>query len=123
MLSSRISRVVLLVRGPEGLAKAVNFYHQAVGLPVVRVTDEWAELTAGNSLRLHLQAVQTESQLSTGYSPIIHFDIPNMDQAVAACVQNGAHLDGPIQFPAHGKVASMRTPDGHMIGLYEPATS
>lgn len=33
----------------------------------------------------------------------------------------GAHLDGPIQYPAHGKVASLRSPDGHMIGIYEPA--
>lgn len=23
--------------------------------------------------------------------------------------------------PAHGKVAALRAPDGHMIGLYEPS--
>ena len=33
----------------------------------------------------------------------------------------GAVLDGPIKYPSHGKVASVRSPDGHMIGLFEPA--
>ena len=33
----------------------------------------------------------------------------------------GASLDGPIKYPEHGKVASLRAPDGHMIGLYEPS--
>jgi len=45
-----------------------------------------------------------------------------MDSVIATSVQMGGNLDGPIQYPAHGKVATMRTPDGHMIGLYEPAS-
>jgi predicted enzyme related to lactoylglutathione lyase len=119
---ARLSRVVLMVRGAEGVAKAVNFYHAAVGLQVLRVTDDWAELTAGaNGLTLTLQAVDTEPQLSTGYSPVLTFEIDNMDETIAACAQAGGHLDGPIQYPAHGKVAALRAPDGHMIGLYEPA--
>ena len=43
-----------------------------------------------------------------------------MDMIVARCVQMGANLDGSIQYPAMGKVAALRTPDGNMIGLYEP---
>ena len=43
-----------------------------------------------------------------------------MDATSAKCVQLGGQLDGPIQYPAHGKVAALRTPDGHMIGLQEP---
>jgi len=121
-VAARLSRVVMMVRGSEGLASAVNFYHRAVGLPVVRVTDDWAELQAGESVTLNLQAVSSnESQLSTGYSPWLTFQVDAMDQVVAACVQAGAHLDGPIQYPAHGKVAVIRTPENHMIGLYEPA--
>lgn len=138
----RLSRIVLMVRGSEGIASAVNFYHKAVGLHVVRVTDDWAELstTSGsgeeasvggnntNGLTLHLQAVTTaamssEAQLSTGYSPWLTFTVSHMDETVSACVQAGAHLDGPIQYPAHGKVALLRSPDNHMIGLYEPATA
>ena len=135
---ARFTRVVLFVRSGEALIKATEFYHSALGLQVVRVTDEWAELRNGMGPRqqqevgddddddqrwsLSLQAVTTESQLSTGYSPILNFEVEDMDSTVSKCVQMGAHLDGPIQYPAHGKVAAMRTPDGHMIGLYEPAT-
>jgi predicted enzyme related to lactoylglutathione lyase len=121
---SQLSRIVLMVRGPEGIARAVNFYHEAVGLPVLRVTDDWAELAASDSLILSLQAAATsnEAALSTGYSPWLTFTVHNMDDRIAACVQSGAHLDGPIQYPAHGKVAVLRSPDNHMIGLYEPAS-
>lgn len=102
---------------------ATEFYHKALGLPVHRVTDDWAELHAGENLTLHLQAVQNnESQLSTGYSPVLTMEVTDMDQTVAACAQAGGHLDGPIQYPAYGKVAVLRAPDGHMIGLFEPSS-
>lgn len=121
---ARFARAIMMVRGTDGVHKAVHFYNQALGLRVVRHTDEWAELTCGRGvLCLHVQAVMTnnEAQLSVGYSPFLSFDVDNMDATIRTCAQMGAHLDGPIQYPAHGKVAAMRTPDGHMIGLYEPA--
>jgi predicted enzyme related to lactoylglutathione lyase len=131
--SSRLSRIILLVRGKEGIVSAVNFYQQAIGLHVVRVTEDWAELATqsasddnnfNNGITLSLQAVPlaNESQLCVGYSPWITFTVSHMDTTISSCVQMGAHLDGPIQYPAHGKVALLRSPDNHMIGLYEPAT-
>jgi predicted enzyme related to lactoylglutathione lyase len=128
MSATRLSRIVLMVRGTEGITTAVNFYHKAMGLRVLRVTDDWAELsshsTMNNGITLSLQAMNTanEAQLCMGYSPWITFTISNMDETISACVQAGAHLDGPIQYPAHGRVALLRSPDNHMIGLYEPAT-
>eukprot|EP00977_Amphora_coffeiformis_P008079 scaffold1808_cov158-Amphora_coffeaeformis.AAC.3 len=118
MLSTRLSRIVLMVRGNEGVVAATNFYHKALGLSVQRVTDEWAEIHVGSgsdSLTLHLQATYAEGSLSTGYSPLLTFEVANMDETITACAQAGAHLDGPIQYPAYGKVASLRAPDGHMI--------
>ena len=128
-VGARLSRIVLMVRGSEGIASAVHFYHSVLGLQVHRVTDDWAELSSSsdgtgdaNSVTLSLQAVHSnESQLSIGYSPWITFEVAAMDQTVSAAVQAGAHLDGPIQYPAHGKVAMLRSPDNHMIGLYEPS--
>jgi len=133
---SSLSRIVLMVRGGgsggDGLARAVHFY-QTVGLQVLRMTDDWAELEAINTtapattsasasptIKLSLQVAQHESQLCAGYTPQLIFETPHLDTVVAQCVQAGGHLDGPIQFPAHGKVAMLRSPDGHMIGLYEP---
>ena len=88
MLSPRLARIVLMVRGSEGVAKAANFYHQALGLTLHRVTDEWAELGMDNTT-LHVQSTAAEGQLSTGYSPILTFEVSNMDQTIAACAQAG----------------------------------
>jgi len=123
---TRLSRIVLMVRPGDGLLKATEFYQQGLGLTVVRATDEWTEMVDGSSQHLAISlhaasAAGGESQVSTGYSPILQFQTSDMDRTIAKCVQMGGHLDGPIQYPAHGKVAALRTPEGHMIGLYEPA--
>lgn len=150
----RFSRAIIMVRGAEGVANAINFYTNALSLHVVRHTDDFAELTCGvnnstggrgqdamssslstpapaatdsqppnqQQFRLNIKAVESEAQLSQGYGPLLSFDVDDLDSVISKCAQMGAHLDGPIQYPAHGKVAALRTPDGHMIGLYEPAS-
>ena len=132
----RFGRALIMVRGSTGVAAAVNFYQNGLGMALVRHTDDWAELTcpvgpsssntnidtAPSQINFHLsiQSSDSEAQLSAGYSPFLNFDVDDMDMIVARCVQMGANLDGPIQYPAMGKVAALRAPDGHMIGLYEP---
>lgn len=108
-----------MVRQGEALAKATEFYQSGLGLKVIRATDDFAELQTDN-LALSLQGVSSESKVSTGYSPILTFEVENMDSIVATCCQLGGHLDGPIQYPAYGKIAAMRAPCGHMIGIFEP---
>lgn len=120
MLVTRLSRIVLMVRPGDALVKATEFYQHGLGLAVVRATDEWVELQLPN-ISLSLHAATTEAQVSSGYTPLLQFYVNDMDSVVAKCMQLGAHLDGPIQYPAHGKVAALRSPDGHMIGLYEPS--
>jgi len=144
----RFGRVVLMARGAEGVANSVNFYQNALGLTVIRHTDDWAELAcpagdqsgpqqtpaaaaagsdalaaAAPSFRLTIKSVESEAHLSTGYGPILTFDVDDMDMTVARCAQMGGKLDGPIQYPAHGKVAALRAPDGYVIGLYEPSVA
>lgn len=130
----RFGRAMLMVRGAEGVAQSVNFYQNALGMTVLRHTDDWAELACGiassadettseeqRNFRLSIKSVESEAQLSVGYSPFLSFDVDDMDGTIARCAQMGGNLDGPIQYPAHGKVATLRAPDGQMIGLYEPA--
>lgn len=137
----RFGRALLMVRGSNGVATAVDFYEKGLGMTIIRHTDNWAELicpVVGSSINnassqsstmeasiernfhLSIQASESEASLAVGYSPFLNFDVDDMDSTVARCVQMGASLDGPIQYPAHGKVAALRAPDGHMIGLYEP---
>jgi predicted enzyme related to lactoylglutathione lyase len=122
--TSQLTRIVLLVRGgPDGVQSTVQFYHDVLQLPVVRRTEEWAELAVHPLLTLHIQAESSEASLCTGYAPLLCFQVHDLDAKIAAALTwNGspAMLDGPIQYPAHGKVAVLRTPQGHMISLYEP---
>jgi len=116
---TRLGRTVLMVRELES---SVQFYREALGWNLVRVAEgEFAEFEVVCGSKMMLTVAKNEAQLSTGYSPLLSFDVLDMDSTVAKCAQLGAHLDGPIQYPAHGKVAALRTPDGHMIGLYEPS--
>jgi len=90
-------------------------------LAAERPTTPGSPAPAITNFKLSIKAVESEAQLSNGYTPFLSFDVDDMDSVVARCAQMGAKLDGPIQYPAHGKVAVLRTPDGHMIGLYEPS--
>lgn len=110
-----------MVRQGEALAKATEFYHSGLGLSVIRATDDFTELQTTN-LHITLQGVTSESKVSTGYSPLLTFEVKDMDRIIATCCQMGGHLDGPIQYPAYGKIAAMRAPCGHMIGIFEPVT-
>lgn len=44
-----------------------------------------------------------------------------MDQTVPKLMQLGAALDGSIRYEPYGKIAAVRSPDGHMLGLFEKA--
>lgn len=61
-----------------------------------------------------------EALCSTGYSPMLSFDVVDLQDTITRLISMGAHLDGPIRYPTFGKVAALRAPDGHMISLYEP---
>jgi hypothetical protein len=61
-----------------------------------------------------------EAPSTVGYSPFLCFNVEQMDKVVYKCLQLGATLDGPIKYPPQGKIASLRAPDGHMIGIFEP---
>ena len=45
-----------------------------------------------------------EAACTSGYSPFLQFDIEDMDSTIVRLLSMGAHLDGPIKYPAHGKV-------------------
>lgn len=62
-----------------------------------------------------------EAQCSSGYSPILTFDVADMDEIIPRLLGFGASLDGAVQYNDYGKTAAVRSPDGHMIGLFEPA--
>lgn len=121
-------RHILLLQRDVPLAAA--FYERALGLRVAVCTESFAELPLENEATtgtkteaptptLTLQRAEAESQLATGYSPILHFEVDDIQTRVNAALRAGATLDGGIQYETHGALAALRGPDGHMIGLYE----
>eukprot|EP00897_Mesotaenium_endlicherianum_P004767 jgi/Mesen1/4318/ME000022S03604 len=111
-----LKHIMLLTRD---VPKAARFYHEGLGLKVFVCTERWAELHSG-STTLALKHSDSEAQLTTGYSPFLSFSVLDLDTTVVRLLSMGAVLDGPILYPTHGKVASIRAPDGHMLGLHEP---
>ncbi|EIE20318.1 Glyoxalase/Bleomycin resistance protein/Dihydroxybiphenyl dioxygenase [Coccomyxa subellipsoidea C-169] len=115
-----VLRHVLLLQ--KDVRKAANFYQQGLGLPVNVLTEKWAELQAGNS-KIALKAVDGEAFTTCGYTPFLAFEVADLQESVQRLLQLGATLDGPIKYPARGKVAVLRGPDGHMLSLFEPEDS
>ena len=115
---SRLRNLILVVKDTT---QSASFYVETLGLNVKSQSESMVELDAGSTDIVLKQAAHSASMLSTGYSPILTFDVPDLDTAVATALSKGALLDGPIKRPAFGKFASIRSPDGHMIGLFESA--
>jgi catechol 2,3-dioxygenase-like lactoylglutathione lyase family enzyme len=75
----------------------------------------------GGRVVLALKRVEAEAHLTTGYSPILNFTVTDMQDTVQSLIEAGARMDGGIKYLTQGKVAAFRAPDGHMLGLFEPA--
>ncbi|KAK9904314.1 hypothetical protein WJX75_009019 [Coccomyxa subellipsoidea] len=67
-----------------------------------------------------MSAVLRHAFTTCGYSPFLSFEVADLQDSVQRLLQLGATLDGPIKYPARGKVAVLRGPDGHMLSLFEP---
>eukprot|EP00127_Corallochytrium_limacisporum_P004800 Clim_evm1s180 gene=Clim_evmTU1s180 len=115
-----LRRILLMVRSVE---QSRQFYVEALGMHPGKESDGYAEIKSADGSVFALQETYNEPLLSTGYTPLFHMDVQNLDHAVPKLVMAGAHLDGAIQHTVHGKVASVRTPDGHVFGLYERDTN
>jgi len=85
---------------------AVTFFRDGMGLYVTSIDDKFAQVHAGPT-NIVLKAVEGEAACTTGYSPFLHFDVDDMDSTIVRVLAMGAHLDGPIKYPANGKVVAL----------------
>lgn len=115
----RFDSVMLLIRD---VTKSAKFYVDGLQFRVNHMSEHWAELQSG-SLRVSLNRVDGEAAVTAGYTPFMCFHVRNLDTTVYKLIELGAILDGPIKYPSHGKIATLRAPDGHMIGLFEPVVN
>mmetsp|Transcript_14713 Transcript_14713/g.37244 ORF Transcript_14713/g.37244 Transcript_14713/m.37244 type:complete len:121 (+) Transcript_14713:1394-1756(+) len=115
-MAVRLANVLLMQRD---LQQAVKFYTKGLGLTVASESPKYAELTCSAGSTIALKQAQGEALCSTGYSPMLSFNVADLQGTITRLISMGAHLDGPIRYPTFGKVAAMRAPDGHMISLFE----
>lgn len=113
-------RYVLLLQ--KDVPKATDFYSRGLGLAVEVITERWAELR-GQNVTLALKAVEgcarhaahrsdhrcellqhSEAYTTTGYSPMLMFNVADLQERVTTMLQMGASLDGAIQYTVEGKV-------------------
>lgn len=115
-MAVQFKHIMLMVKD---IPATVKFYSQGLGLKVITSSPGWAELDAdGTTIALH--AASENGQ--TGSSPILSFHVDDIHQTIATLEAEGAALEGNIREPSFGKVAAMRTPDGSIISLLQPAT-
>lgn len=113
-MAAEFKHIMLMVKD---IPKSLKFYSEGLGIPVRMSSPGWAELDAnGTTIALHAAGSDAES----GSSPILSFHVEDIHGAIATLEQLGASLEGRVREPSFGKVAAIRTPDGHLVSLLQP---
>lgn len=115
-MSVTFKHVMLMVNDVKTAAK---FYSEGLGLPIKKNSPAWAELDAGGTTI----ALHAAEGANGGSSPILSFQVEDVENSVKTLESLGATLEGRIREPSFGKVAAMRTPDGHLLSLLQPSQS
>ena len=113
-MATEFKHIMLMVKS---IPTSLKFYSEGLGLPIKMSSPGWAELDAnGTTIALHAAASDAEA----GASPILSFHVDDIPSAITTLEQLGASLEGRVREPSFGKVAAIRTPDGHLVSLLEP---
>jgi predicted enzyme related to lactoylglutathione lyase len=114
-MKAEFKYIMLMVKD---VSATVKFYSKGLGLTVKNESPGWAELEAnGTIIALH----GAEENGQSGSSPILSFNVDEIYGAIALLESMGAKREGNLREPSFGKVIAMKTPDGTLISLLEPA--
>ncbi|TBR12241.1 MAG: methylmalonyl-CoA epimerase [Candidatus Nitrosotenuis sp.] len=115
----RVGNVILAVKD---LDKSVEFYHNAMGLPIKNQRRTWVDLgQSGALLSLHpasLTAKHFGTSLENGI--VIGFVVGDVKSAIEELKAKGVRLYRDIVEHESGKNAIVLDPDDYMISLFEP---
>lgn len=114
-MAAEFRHVMLMVKD---VPASVKFYSEGLGLAVKVASPGWGEIDAnGTTIAFH----SIEGDITTGSSPILSFHVDDIYSSISTLESLGAALEGRVREPSFGKVAAMRTPDGHLLSLLQPA--
>jgi predicted enzyme related to lactoylglutathione lyase len=113
-MTTQFNHIMLMV---ENVPASAEFYRQGLGLTAKTVTETWAELEAdGTIIALHA----TVEPCPVGGSPILSFHVADIYTTIEDLEAMGGKLEGKVRQPPFGRVALVRTPDGHLLNLLQP---
>lgn len=106
----------------QHIDRAVDFYEDILGLPVVKRDGPWAEVDA-NGVTVGLNGREPEGTLSEG-GPVLTFRTDGaLEEAVEDLEGRGVVFPAGISEYYWGRVATFKDSEGNDIQLYEPPRS
>ena len=99
--------------------RAVDFYENTLGLPVIKRDGAWAEVDA-NGVRIGLNGREPEGAGAKG-GPVVTFQADGSLEDTMGDLQ-GRGVEFPAGISEHdwGRVATFQDPDGNDLQIYEP---
>jgi predicted enzyme related to lactoylglutathione lyase len=118
-LVSEIGQIAVVV---SDVAKAKRFYVDALGLKLLFDAGPNIAFVAAGSVRLMLTTPQGAGEV--GKNSILYFKTANIDETFKTVIARGGVAErGPLltaRMPDHEVwIASVRDPDGNLVGLME----
>ncbi len=113
-MTAQFRHVMLMIKD---VPAAAIFYSQGLDLEVTKLSSNMAEIDA-NGTKIIMHGVEEEP--TTGSSPILSFHVDDLVETIAKLEALGGKLEGRIREPSFGKVAAVRSPEGHLLSLLQP---
>jgi predicted enzyme related to lactoylglutathione lyase len=113
-MTTQFRHIMLMVKD---VPAAAQFYNLGLDLEVTKLSPNMAELDA-NGTKLIMHGVEEDP--ITGGSPILSFHVDDVVETIAKLEALGGKLEGRIREPFFGKVAAVRSPEGHLLSLLQP---
>ncbi len=113
-MTIQFRHIMLMVKD---VPAAIKFYNEGLGLEITKASPNMAELDA-DGIKIIIHGVEEDPE--TGGSPILSFHVDDVLEAIATLEALGGKLEGRIREPFFGKVAAVRSPEGHLLSLLQP---
>lgn len=106
----------------EDIDRAVDFYENILGLPLVKRDGQWAEVDA-NGVRVGLNGREPEGTRAKG-GPVLTFQPEgDLEVTVEDLRQRGVEFPEGISEHDWGRVTTFKDTEGNNLQLYEPPLS
>jgi predicted enzyme related to lactoylglutathione lyase len=107
--------------GARGVTRSVRFYAEALGIGLKSQDGErWVQFDLGGVGF----AIASQSEFPAGASgSLLVFEVDDLARSLAAVIAAGEAMVDQRNMGSHGKVATVRDPDGNLLQLFAPSVT